>query len=136
MKVNIGTYPKKGKRKINVTIEDHDLWNLDHTLALIILPALKLFKENLVGCAYTDVADTPLLADTFNEEGYSEEAYEHILNEMIWAFEQVIDNKSKTPFFESTNHPNGFDKEGLEKHENRVRDGLTFFGKYFQTLWQ
>lgn len=136
MKVNIGTYPKKGKRKINVTIEDHDLWSLDHTLALIILPALKLFKENLVGCAYTDVADTPLLADTFNEEGYSEEAYEHILNEMIWAFEQVIDDESETPFFESANHPNGFDKEGLEKHENRVRDGLTFFGKYFQTLWQ
>jgi hypothetical protein len=51
MKVNIGKFPKKstGKRKINIEIENQDTWNLDHTLALIIYPALLQLKATKQG---------------------------------------------------------------------------------------
>ena len=47
MKINIGKFPKKssGKRKINIEIDNYDTWNLDHTLALIIYPALLSLKQ-------------------------------------------------------------------------------------------
>ena len=45
MKVSIKPFPKKGgRRKINVQIERHDTWSLDHTLAIIIYPALIQLK--------------------------------------------------------------------------------------------
>ena len=45
MKVEIGPYEEN--RKVNVQIDEYDLWNLDHTLALIILPSLKAYKKQL-----------------------------------------------------------------------------------------
>ena len=46
MKVNIGKfYNPSNRRKINVQIDRYDTWSLDHTLALIILPALIQLKE-------------------------------------------------------------------------------------------
>lgn len=46
MKVNIGDYPKKGStRVVKIKIDEYDLFSLDATLALIILPALKKFKN-------------------------------------------------------------------------------------------
>jgi len=50
MKVNIKPFPKKGgRRKINVQIERHDTWSLDHTLAIIIYPALIQLKATKHG---------------------------------------------------------------------------------------
>jgi hypothetical protein len=51
MKVTIGKYPKdhKTERKIKVKIDNWDLWSLDHTLALVILPSLKLYREKAGG---------------------------------------------------------------------------------------
>lgn len=33
------------------------------------------------------------------------------------------------------NHTHTFDKEGWEKHNNRINNGLKLFGKYFRNLW-
>ena len=50
MKVNIGKYKKnENPRTIKIEIDDWDIWNLDHTLAMVIHPALVKFRENLNG---------------------------------------------------------------------------------------
>ena len=43
MYVKLGK-PDRKNRAETVVIDDYDVWNLDHTLALIIVPALKLLK--------------------------------------------------------------------------------------------
>ena len=50
MKVNLGRYPSgSGQRKISVQIDSYDDWSLDHSLALIIYPALLQLKQNKNG---------------------------------------------------------------------------------------
>ena len=50
--------------------------------------------------------------------------WEYILDEMIWAFEQIIDGESVA----------ALDALGLAYHE-RIKRGTTFFGKYYSSLW-
>ena len=47
MKVNIGPYPKNStkSRKISIHIDNYDIFNMDTTLALIIIPMLKMRKD-------------------------------------------------------------------------------------------
>ncbi len=55
MKVKVGKYPKNNRRKINVEIDYYDTWSLDHTLAMIIYPALLQLKATKHGIRiYTD----------------------------------------------------------------------------------
>jgi hypothetical protein len=56
VKVFIGKHKEKSDdRKVSVRIDDHDVWSLYNTLALIIAPALKKLKEQKHGAP--DVAD-------------------------------------------------------------------------------
>ena len=55
MKVKIGKY--KENRKIKVKIHDYDVWNLDHTLALIISPALENMNMDTHGAPFVDEED-------------------------------------------------------------------------------
>ena len=52
MKINIGPYPDNDEetRVIDIQIDKYDLWNMDHTLALIILPMLIEFRKGEIGC--------------------------------------------------------------------------------------
>lgn len=50
MKVSIGKYKKDGTRRTKIEISKEDIFSLDHTLALVILPALKVYKEASAGC--------------------------------------------------------------------------------------
>jgi len=102
MKVNIGKFPKKstGKRKINVEIDNHDTWNLDHTLALIIYPALLQLKKTKQGVPseFGDVGGGQGMQDSFDfyEESYDAawkaglERWDDVLDKMIWSFEQLL----------------------------------------------
>ena len=47
------------KQKINVRIDKHDTWSMDHTLAHIILPMLKQLKETKHGAPNVDDEDVP-----------------------------------------------------------------------------
>ena len=40
------------KNKAETIIIDFDVWNLDHTLALIIVPALKILKQKKQGSPF------------------------------------------------------------------------------------
>jgi hypothetical protein len=102
MKVNIGKWPKNGNdRKVKVEISNHDLWNLDHTLALVIAPSLRAFKGSKQGVPSIERADLPerlrVLSDFDKEEMLSSSetticsirAYDWVLDQMIAAFEYL-----------------------------------------------
>lgn len=93
------------QRKVLVKIDPWDVWNLDNTLALIILPALRKFKSGRFGSPHIDLEDVPphLRCTDFNENitqrkfdfySNSDTSPDHarwnwVLDEMIWAFEQL-----------------------------------------------
>lgn len=101
MKVKIGKYPKKGNnRKISVEIERFDTFSLDHTLALIILPALIQLKSEKAGIPgdFAEVGGEDWIDqqcfDFYSEtqkESFDKrvEQWEEILDKMIWAFQQL-----------------------------------------------
>jgi len=103
MKVNIGKFPKKssGRRKIDIQIENHDTWNLDHTLALIIYPALLQLKATKQGVPseFADVGGEQHLMQSsfdFYEDSHADawkdglERWDETLDKMIWSFEQLL----------------------------------------------
>lgn len=140
MKVRIGNYPKDSskKRKISVEIDDYDIWNLDHTLALIIHPALIKLRESAHGAFSVDDEDVPDNIKKSNapsvEEWETDDHYfdrwKYVLDEMIWAFGQKIDDKTEEPFFKAI-----FDKEGYRAWDKRMNKGFKLFGKYYRGLW-
>lgn len=94
--------------KINyVKIDRYDTWNMDSTLALIVLPMLKQLKETKHGSQQVDMEDVPEhLRTTSTEEWDEQETFEFykehevkegkgdvharwdwVLDEMIFAFE-------------------------------------------------
>jgi hypothetical protein len=82
--------------------------------------------------------------------------WDWILAEMIWAFEQKVDDDADSKFFDhsayevgdgDTNHDKWFkdmskgaskvkyDSEGHQKWQDRKANGFRLFGKYFENLW-
>lgn len=138
---------QKKKRKIEVTIDSWDCISLDHTLALIICPALKQFKANRMGHPID-------LKDEFVDENLSEvENWERILDEMIFAFESIINDdweweydgvmdikfeKQKDGYSKMVNGPNHTYRLKTDKilaRRKRVENGLRLFAKYYRNLW-
>lgn len=101
---------KKKKRKIKIRLHPYDIWNLDETLSIIILPLLKQLKAAKHGSPQVDLTDVPehlqYTASTdaafkqipfdFYDDDTAEEQYpslhdrwEWVLDEIIWTFEQL-----------------------------------------------
>jgi hypothetical protein len=130
------------KRKVKVKIDSWDTWSLDHTLALIIYPALLKFRKDVHGCCRTDATDAPLeyLFDKSEKEpdkwgyaaGYNTERWYYILDEMIFAFKTIAEDDYDYDNFYINNK---WDMEGLEAFEARRNNGLRLFGKYYNSLW-
>ena len=108
MKINIGKYPKNcnKKRKIKVKIHEYDVYNLDHTLCYIILPALKLLNKVKHGAPNVDNDDVPEeLRNTNSSEKENENSilythlypvmqnrfdrWDYVLEQMIWSFSEL-----------------------------------------------
>lgn len=100
MKVRLGKYLKNSNRKIDITIEKFDTWNLDHSLALIILPALiqlKATKQGIpndfaeVGGADYDAQDSFDFYKETHSEGFDAKCkeWDEVLDKMIWSFQQI-----------------------------------------------
>ena len=133
-----------------VKIDYYDTWNMDSTLAIIILPMLKQLKETKHGSQIVDLEDVPeelrcnnheewdqqKCFDFYNEHEVKEDdrdvhaRWNWVMDEMIWAFEQICDDDNDAQF-----HKNGFDVEGYEKHHDRINNGTRLFGKYYRGLW-
>lgn len=156
----------KRKRTIKVKIERYDVWSMDHTLANIILPMLKMLKEHQKGAPCVDDEDVPEhLRSTaaspkendWDTDDLHFDRWVWVLDEMIWAFEQKLDDNLESKFsegepdfiFEPMNHKDGdsyelftgpnhtykFNHEAYKVHMNRMQNGFMLFGKYFQNLW-
>ena len=134
----------KKKRKIKVHIDKYDTWGMDHTLALIILPMLKQLRDIKHGSPGVDDEDVPeeLRSTTappkeneWDIDSNWHKRWEWVLDEMIWTFEQIVDESNDDPFFDHSTNPITYDKEGHKKHNERIDRGTTLFGKYFRGLW-
>ena len=142
MKIKIGPYPKtnwlkqicgiKENQFIEVKIDKWDTWSMDHTLAYIIHPMLVQLKDT--------------------QHGYpsklTEQEWNDILDEMIWAFEQKckddwtdqyygkwVTDKDKDKDKILSGHFDSIDHDGLKEHQERITQGLKLFGKYYESLW-
>lgn len=103
MKVKIPKYNKNDSRKIEVQIEKFDTWNLDSTLAYIILPALLQLKNTKqgvpaefaeVGGADYDNQDSFDFYKETHEDSFKKKCdeWDAILDKMIWSFKELAFN--------------------------------------------
>ena len=127
MKVRIGPYRKN--RAKHVEIEPYDTWSMDCTLAMIIHPMLVQLKATTHGYP----------------SDLTEERWNEILDEMIWAFEQKCRDHWEDDYYGDydEDQKNGsmvgsfkwIDHEGLKTHQERMSNGFRLFGKYYENLW-
>jgi hypothetical protein len=130
---------------------------MDHTLALIIVPMLKQLKETKHGAPNVDCIDVPMkLQPTqlevvrYREEGVTDKNFfkrwDYVMDEMIWAFEQIVDDDNEARFYDHSEVDDNadintrvkqmkVDREALDSHNKRIENGLKLFGKYFRNLW-
>jgi hypothetical protein len=135
---------------------------MDNTLAIIILPMLKQLKETKYGSQLVDDEDVPAHmrhGDPNEHDNWIHYKWEWVLNEMIWAFEQELDDSWEdkfthgTPVYDwnkwedddgvpyqrvqmtQTNPDYWVDRDGIKEYNNRIDNGFRLFGKYYRGLW-
>lgn len=135
------------KRRIKIKIHYYDVWGMDHTLAMLIVPMLKMLRERKHGAPFVDDDDVPeelrSTAAPPVEEWQTDDnhfkRWEWVMDEMIWAFEQIENDDADSQFFKYPNPDNfencEFNKEGYQAHQHRLDRGTRLFGKYFRGLW-
>lgn len=131
---------RKEKQKIKVRIDHYDTWSADTTLAHIIHPLLKKMEKH--GTPWTDREDAPSDAKYDNKKdaedydvGYNEDRWQYILGEMIYAFEMIKEGKWDLEIYDK--HGGWTDEAFTERNkiQDRIKNGLRLFGKYYQSLW-
>lgn len=99
----------KQKRQVVVKLDRWDTWNMDYTLALIILPMLKQLKATQHGGGSVDDGDVPMFLRSTSapakENDWDIDAnhfkrWEWALDEMIFAFECKVDDSWEDQFRE------------------------------------
>lgn len=157
-----------------VKLDRWDTWNMDGTLSPIILPMLKQLHATKHGSPNVDDADVPEelkstsappKENVYDVDGNHFKRFDWVMDEMIWAFEQLqpdndweqlytsgvadwkfvpVDvegnevSKGEHKFSEMRHGPNHtyeIDWEARNKHQERINNGLRLFGKYYQALW-
>lgn len=147
MKVHISPY--KSIRRIDyVRIDNYDIWNMDMTLAKVILPMLLLFKQNCIetggGCPSEFTNGMPenhfdqFTFDFINET--SDAAFRVALKKwyatidlMIWSFYHIA---HATDFNRLKEVPAEYAFYGSRNEfSERIQEGLDVFAKYYNFLW-
>jgi hypothetical protein len=140
-----------------VKIDKHDTWNMDSTLAGIILPMLVQLKatkhgvpskfattggENWNSQAHFDFYDTD---DELFKKAAAE--WDAVLDKMIFAFEHIVDEDWEEEFrtgeFDSSKAigEEGWtgtykcDHQAVQKVYDQIQEGLELFGKHYRHLW-
>ena len=132
-----------------VKIDRWDTWSMDHTLALIVLPMLKQLQKTKHGSPMVDDEDVPEELRSTDELKLHHEQWEWILKEMVWTFEQKVNEDADRQFFDygEDYQSNGkmpwqegyvsntkFDEEGYKAWQDRQTNGMRLFGKYYDGL--
>ena len=145
-----------------VKLDRYDTWSMDHTLSYIIAPMLKQLNATKHGGPFVDDEDVPeeLKSTTappkeneWDVDGNHFKRWDWVMNEMIWAFEeQLNDDDDESQFFDSSAYEGvdfkermkdmekgesktKVDWDGLKAHQARKQNGYRLFGKYYQSLW-
>ena len=145
-----------------VKIDFWDTWSFDHTLADIILPGLRQLRATKHGAPFVEDEDVPAGMNLRSTEAEPKEnewdidsnhfkRWDWVLDEMIWAFEQKVDDDADSQFFDHSESPKGldamlddlnnsasktkYDKEGHTKWQERKANGFRLFGRYYENLW-
>lgn len=138
-----------------VKIDKWDTWNMDYSLAHIILPMLKQLKSTKHGAPFVDDEDVPeelrsisapLKKNEWDIDENHFKRWDWVLDEMIWSFEQRITEDTEKQFWDYSGVDKTasiseqvkqvtFDADGFKKHENRMANGFRMFGKYYMNFW-
>lgn len=127
------------KRHVIIDIHDYDTWSADYTLAMVIHPVLVEFRkeENLnsypMAIDPEDIPDSVLAISGSDQFELGMIRWKWILDEMIWAFVNILDEDSDTKFYNIEEKT--MDIEKYKAHNQRIENGLRLFGKYYQNLW-
>jgi hypothetical protein len=153
------------RRRVRIKIHEKDTWNMADTLADIILPMLEQHKQNNHGSPRVEDEDVPIYlrraaAPPVDESSGDTDELWHfrwqwVLDEMIWAFSQIVDNQDDMFFTkewhdafddpdievalkairEKPEHET-FNRAGYEAYHARIDRGTMLFGKYYRSLWE
>lgn len=126
MKINIKR-KKNDKQKLKIKINNEDVYNLDITAALILLPMFKRLKKIKKSAAWISDEDVPdelksTAVSTISEyevDENFERRYDWVLSEVIWALTRV--SLEETILF--------------DEESDRTDVGLRLMGKYWRTFW-
>ena len=145
----------KRQRQVYVRIDHYDTYSMDHTLSYMIVPMLKQLKATKHGAPWVDDEDVPDSLKSTNADPKGNDwdtdsnhflRWDYILDEMIWAFSQQLDDEADTKFYthapkvageelDSYIHRMQVDEAGLKAWSDRKRNGYRLFGKYYEALW-
>lgn len=154
----------KRVRSQRIHIDPWDTWNMDATLALIILPMLRQLKETKHGSpnvSDSDVPDhlkstrAPARENEWDTDSFWHDRWNWVLDEMIFAFASVgSDWEDKywitRPQLDLADYPEDAgqvatpvrwktpgecDHQGRQAEQDRITNGFRLFGKYYQCLW-
>jgi hypothetical protein len=153
---NIRWWIKCKYQKIRYGVSDDDVYSLGYNIALFALPRLKYFKEKgKVGIPVCFLPNNFHLLEGDEQTAAEEKGVkemEAVLDEMIFAFEYIIDGDKMCELPESVSFKgNDFDfnsEKSIEEKEDwkrymekanklneRKENGLMLFAKYYDTLW-
>ncbi len=153
----------KRSRKISVRIDRWDTWSMDDTLAYIILPMLRQLQATKHGSPFVDDEDVPdhlkSTAAPPKENDWDTDDNHHlrwdwVLDEMIFAFENKIDDSWQDQFrtgniefkmkklengmsemIRGDNYTGNTDWDGMKAYQARISNGFRLFGKFYENLW-
>ena len=148
----------KRERQVYVRIDKYDTWSMDHTLAYMIVPMLKQLKATKHGSPHIDDEDVPgplqstapgardRCENDWDLDDNHFHRWDYILDEMIWAFEQQLDENADSQFYDHGEDVPGeslmdsvarlkVDEVGLKAWADRKANGYRLFGKYYEALW-
>jgi hypothetical protein len=140
MKIHIPDYDEIEQIGEEIIIHSWDTWNMDYTLAKIVLPMLKQLKATKHGSPNVDAEDVPLNLRPKEEDvlKYKElgetdpdffKRWDWIMDEMIYAFDCKVNKEEVYVRFDIK------DRKGMEKEQERISNGFRLFGKYYENLW-
>jgi hypothetical protein len=128
----------KKERKIKIRIDKYDTWSMDHTLAQIVHPMLVQLHATNHGFASPDPEDVPHIGkgeetDYGHSDTYAQERWNWVMEEMIWTFEQLKNDNDYDLFYNQETKE--WDFEAHNAYNERIKNGLRLFGRYYRALW-
>ena len=102
-----------------------ECWNLDVTLAALILPRLICFRDSTSGYPTALVKEDE--EGHVIEEDESNQLWHEILDKMIYAFWIIVN--------ECDSYSTGLNEKEREELIAAKKEGLKLFAEYFESLW-